>query len=220
MASAQSFYTRWARLYDAVARHGPGVATLRARLAAALAPAPGDVVVEVGCGTGANFPYLRDRVGPAGTVLGVDFAPGPVALARRRVESAGWENVHVVRGDATRPPVEAADRLVAAFVVGMLDAPDDRVRDWAGLVRPGGRLALLDLAPSTRPLARPLNLGFRALVALSSPPGTRGRYDRSPTRVLGDRVELAHRALADVTEAVEQSTHALGFARLSAGRVP
>jgi len=216
-AAAQSFYTRYARLYDAVARRAPGVARLRERAVDALDPRPGETVVEMGCGTGANLPHLRDRVGPSGRVVGLDFAPGAVALARER--TARWPNVVVARADARRPPVAAADRVLAAFVVGMLDDPAGAVRDWLDLLPPGGRVALLDLARTTRPLARPLNLGFRALVALSAPPGTRDRTG-DPTRALDRRVVAAHRAVLDATDPVARSTHAAGFARLVAGAVP
>jgi ubiquinone/menaquinone biosynthesis C-methylase UbiE len=214
--AAQSFYTRWARAYDVLARRAPGVTALRERVVDALAPARGDLVVEMGCGTGANLPYLRERVGPEGTVVGVDFAPGTLDLARRRTE--GWSNVHVARADATRPPVAEADAVLATFVVGMLPDPDGAVRGWTNRLRPGGRVALLDLARTTRPFARPLNPLFRALVVASSPPGTVRRRG-SPARALDRRVVAAHRAVLDATEPVARSTHALGFVRLVAGRV-
>ncbi|MFB6160271.1 MAG: class I SAM-dependent methyltransferase [Haloferacaceae archaeon] len=216
VAAAQSFYTRWARAYDVLARHAPGVTALRERAVGALAPERGDAVVEMGCGTGANLPHLRDRVGPDGTVVGVDFAPGALTVARRR--TAAWPNVQVVRGDAARPPVAAADRVLATFVVGMLPDPAAAVRDWAALAAPGGRVALLDLARTTRPLARPLNPLFRALACAFAPPGTGARHD-SPSRTLDRRVAAAHRAALDATDPDERSTHALGFARLVAGRV-
>jgi ubiquinone/menaquinone biosynthesis C-methylase UbiE len=216
-AAARSFYSRWARLYDLLARNAPGVSRLRRRFVDALAPDPGDRVVEMGCGTGANLPRLRERVGPAGTVVGVDFAPGAGAVARRRTNR--WPNVHVVQGDAARPPVAAADRVLASFVVGMLSDPAATVRDWVDLVPPGGRVALLDLARSTRPVARPLNPAFRALVAAASPPGTRRRTDGSPVQTLDRRVAAAHRALADQTDVTARQTALLGYARLTAGRV-
>jgi ubiquinone/menaquinone biosynthesis C-methylase UbiE len=215
-AAAQAFYTRYAHVYDALARAAPGAAALRARAVAALDPAPGETVVEMGCGTGANLPYLREAVGPSGRVVGLDFAPGALAVARDR--AAAWDNVTVARADARRPPVAAADRLLATFVVGMLPDPAAAVRGWLDLLPPGGRAALVDLARTTRPLARPLNLAFRAAVALSAPPGTRARTG-DPTRALDRRVVAAHRALRRATDPVARETRALGFARLSAGRV-
>ena len=100
----QAFYGRWARLYDLIARV-PGVGVWRAAAADALALEPGDTVLEMGCGTGANLPYLRERVGPEGQVIGVDLTSGMLDVARERVERRGWANVSLVRADASRPPV-------------------------------------------------------------------------------------------------------------------
>lgn len=218
-ARAQSFYSRWARLYDALAVGTPGIGSLRVAAVDALDPRPGDTVVEMGCGTGANLPHLRERVGPEGTVVGVDFAAGTLARARARVERAGWENVRVVRADATAPPLDEADAVFAAFVVGMLADPAAAVRDWCDLAGPGGRVGLLDLARTTRPAARALNPLFGAFVFASAPPGSRWRADAAPTRMLDRRVLAARRALRDACADVTHSTRALGFARVTAGRV-
>ncbi|MDS0293648.1 class I SAM-dependent methyltransferase [Halogeometricum luteum] len=218
VTTTQEFYTRYAALYDDIARRTPGVRGLRRAVADTLDPDPGDVVVEMGCGTGANFPYLRERVGPAGTVVGVDFTPGVLAVARRRIETEGWENVHVVRGDATRPPLDDADTVLATFVSGMLADPAAAVRTWAELVGPDGRLALADLARTTRTPFAPLNLVFRGLVRASSPPGTR-TMSGSPTDILDSRLVAAHRELENQCEDVRRETRALGFARVAGGRV-
>jgi ubiquinone/menaquinone biosynthesis C-methylase UbiE len=219
VSRAQAFYTRWARGYDVLATRAPLVRSVRADLLDALDPAPGDVVVEMGCGTGANFPYLRRRVGSEGAVVGVDFSPGMLERARERVAAEGWENVHVVRGDATRPPVATADAVCASFVVGMLPDPAAAVDRWADLVGTGGRLALLDLARTTRPAARPLNGLFRVAVVLSAPPGSRFGRDASPPAVLDRRVAAAHRRLRERCPDATAETNALGFGRVSGGRV-
>ncbi|MDS0298051.1 methyltransferase domain-containing protein [Halogeometricum sp. S1BR25-6] len=218
ITTTQEFYTRYAALYDDIARRTPGVRGLRRAVADALDPDPGDVVVEMGCGTGANFPYLRERVGPEGTVVGVDFTPGVLAVARDRIRKEGWENVHVVRGDATRPPVGEADAVLATFVSGMLADPAAAVWRWAELVGPGGKLALADLARTTRTPYKPLNTIFRGLVRASSPPGTRS-MSGSPTDILDSRLVAAHRELTNRCEDVRRETRALGFARVAGGRV-
>jgi ubiquinone/menaquinone biosynthesis C-methylase UbiE len=215
--TTQAFYSRWARLYDALARRTPGVGGLRERAVGRLAPPAGGDVVDMGCGTGANLPYLRDRVGATGRVLGVDFTPGVLAVARERV--ADVPNTSVVRGDATRPPVVEADGVFASFVSGMLTAPGEAVRTWADIVGPGGRLGLLDLARSTHPVGRPLNDAFRLVVRATSPPGTRSRLTDSPAVLLDRRVVDAHTALADCCHDVEHETGALGYARLTVGTV-
>lgn len=226
VATTQAFYSRWARLYDTIARRSPGVQSLRDRAAERLAPPEGGVVVDMGCGTGANLPFFAREVGSRGRVLGVDFTPGVLAVARERLPATrettvgeASATVGVVRGDATRPPVCEADAIFASFVSGMLADPASAVHAWADLVGPGGRLGLLDLARSTHPLGRPLNDVFRLVVRGTSPPGTRSRLAESPAALLDRRVVAAHRALFDRCVDVEHETHALGYARLSVGTV-
>ena len=217
VATTQAFYSRWARLYDTIARRTPGVGSLRERAATRLDPPTGGVVVDMGCGTGANLPYFRDRVGPAGRVVGVDFTPGVLAVARDALVDV--PGVGVVRGDATRPPVADADAVFASFVSGMLSDPVAAVRTWADIAGPGGRLGLLDLARSTRPVGRPLNAAFTLLVRATSPPGTRSQLTTSPADLLDRRVVAAHTTLADCCHDVEHGTAALGYARLTVGTV-
>ena len=215
---AQTFYGRWARLYDLVATF-PGVGSWRERTAESLDLSPGDTVVEMGCGTGANFPYLRERVGASGTVVGVDFTRGMLDRAAVRIEERGWENVHLVRGDATAPPIEGpVDAVLGSFVVGMLGSPAAAVEEWCSLVRPGGRIALLDASRSTDPRARPLDALFRLFVAASAPPTTQLRYPTPPWKPLDDRVTAAREPLEGRSEYAHE-TFALGFVRLSSAAV-
>ncbi|AZH24660.1 class I SAM-dependent methyltransferase [Haloplanus aerogenes] len=216
-AAARDFYSRWAPGYDYLARHAPGIRRLRTDLVDTLDPAPGDTVVDVGCGTGATLPYLRERVGPGGTVVGVDFAPGAVSRAHGRVDRAGWKNVIVCRGDATRLPLTDADAVVATFLMGMLPDPTATVREWFDGLDPD-RIALLDLARSHRLPGRPLNPLFRLAVRASAPPGTSDHHGESPTHVLDRRVAAAHRAVLDACTTTTHETRAGGFAYLSAGR--
>ncbi len=216
---AQTFYGRWARLYDAIATL-PGVGSWRERAVGSLELSSGDTVVEMGCGTGANLPYLREAVGAEGTVVGVDLTHGMLDRACRHVAVSGWTNVHLVRGDATTPPVGTADAILASFVVGMFAEPAAVVEDWLALVRSGGGIALLDAARSTRPSAKPLDAAFRLFVAASAPPTTQLRYRNPPWQSLDRRVAAARRPLENHTVEYETTEFALGFVRLASGRVP
>src|SRR5688500_10643430 len=60
----------------------------------------GEVVVEVGCGTGLNFELLQAGVGPTGRIVGVEPCPEMLACARRRVDDHGWGNVTLVQSGA------------------------------------------------------------------------------------------------------------------------
>lgn len=216
--AAQRFYGRWAGLYDAVARRTPGVGGLRARAVETLDLDPGDTVVEMGCGTGANVPYLQERVGPAGRVVGVDFTPEVLARARER---SPWGNVAFVRGDANRPPVDGpVDAVLASFVVGMLPDPARTVDRWLALLGHDGRLALLDAVSTRAWYARPLNPAFRAFVRASAPGPSRWQRAASPTTVLDRRVSDARDVLRRRTTERVEERHALGFVTLAAGTRP
>lgn len=216
---AQQFYGRWAGVYDGLCRYAPGLDSVRASAADALDLRPGDTVVEMGCGTGANFPHLRERVGPGGRVVGVDFTRGMLARARERIEAGGWDDVDVIQADAEEIGfAEPVDAVLASFVVGMFDDARGVVDGWLDLLGPGGRLALLDATRSDHPAGRPLNAAFRAFVVASAP-GKRRAYEEPPWELLDRRVEAARGALASRAEITADEEAALGFLRLTAGRV-
>ena len=53
-----------------------------------LAPQPGEVILDVGCGTGRNFERIRERIGPAGRLIGIEQSPEMLARARALVQRA------------------------------------------------------------------------------------------------------------------------------------
>ncbi len=112
---------------------------------------PGQTIVDVPCGTGANFPLLEPLLGPAGTVVGCDYSHGMLARARSKVTAAGWDNVTLVEADARTITVESLDLAQPAdgviCMLGLSVVPDwqlafDRMYD---VVRPGGRVVVMDL---------------------------------------------------------------------------
>ncbi|MFD1515800.1 class I SAM-dependent methyltransferase [Halomarina rubra] len=124
-------------------------AAYRRQALAGLDARPGDTVLDVGCGPGVNFAALRERVGPTGRVVGVDYSAGMVECARRRVAREGWSNVHVLRGDAGRLPllagsVDRAYAMLSLSAMPDLDGVLDAVRET---LVPGGRLAVFDTRP-------------------------------------------------------------------------
>jgi len=128
--ATQSFYGRWARLYDVLATL-PGVRSWRASATDELALDDGDLALEMGCGTGANLPHLRERVGPDGRVVGLDVTRGMLERAR------GRGSADLLQADAARPPIaEPVDGLLGTFVVAMFADPGSIVDGWCDLVRP------------------------------------------------------------------------------------
>ena len=66
----------------------------------AVAPARGDTVVEIGCGTGMNFPLLQAEIGSSGRIIGVDISEEMLKRAEKRISDAGWDNVELVYASA------------------------------------------------------------------------------------------------------------------------
>jgi demethylmenaquinone methyltransferase/2-methoxy-6-polyprenyl-1,4-benzoquinol methylase len=127
------------------------------RLAARAAVRPGDTVVDAGSGTG-DLALACLEAGAA-RVVGLDFARPMLARARakareqRRDLAAGF-----ALGDATRLPLPDAsvDAWVSAFVVRNSPDLDAALAEAARVLRPGGRLAVLEIPKMERRLLRPL----------------------------------------------------------------
>src|SRR5580700_949662 len=86
---------------------------------------PGQVVLDVGCGTGLCCGLLRDKVGPAGGVVGIEESPQMAALAREHVTSQGWRNVTVVQAPAEDAEIGvSADAALFCAVHDILQSPD------------------------------------------------------------------------------------------------
>jgi len=98
----------------------------------------GDVVIDVGCGTGLCFPMLQERIGPGGRIVGVDMAPDMLSLAARRVSDHRWRNVtlHLAAVEEVRFPI-VADHALFCAVHDVLQS-DSAVRNVLSHVRPGG----------------------------------------------------------------------------------
>jgi SAM-dependent methyltransferase len=59
----------------------------------------GATVLDVGCGTGLSFEALKQRVGSAGRIVGIEPCPEMLARARQRVEQRGWSGIELLQAD-------------------------------------------------------------------------------------------------------------------------
>ncbi|KAB8185960.1 class I SAM-dependent methyltransferase [Microbispora catharanthi] len=116
---------------------GPAFAAAIAEMAL---PA-GGLVLDAGCGTGRAFPLLRDAVGAAGHVVGVDVTPEMIRSARERGRG---ESGRLVIADVGRLPLRdgVADGVLASGLISHVLQPVAVLSELARVTRPGGRLAL------------------------------------------------------------------------------
>jgi ubiquinone/menaquinone biosynthesis C-methylase UbiE len=130
-----------------------------------LAPAPGERVLDVGCGCGQTLLELADLVGPAGRVVGVDISPPMLARAREQI--APRPTVSVVLADAQTHAFDAGafDALFSRFGVMFFDDARAAFANLRRAVRPGGRLSFVCWQPMAKNpwAARPLEAVMRLL---------------------------------------------------------
>ena len=123
----------------------PAVIRLRDWAFERLAPMPGETAVDVGSGTGANTARLAATVDPGGSATGVEPNPALREVAARRAQATGSTAVFVDGTAGALPlPDASVDVLVCERVLQHVDDPDAAVTEFARVLRPGGRVALLD----------------------------------------------------------------------------
>jgi demethylmenaquinone methyltransferase/2-methoxy-6-polyprenyl-1,4-benzoquinol methylase len=106
---------------------------------------PGDLVIDLACGTGLNFPYLKQAVGERGKIIGVDLTDAMLDQARARVRTAGWQNVELVQSDLANYEFPAGvSGILSTMSITLVPEYDEIIKTGAQALRPGTRLAVLD----------------------------------------------------------------------------
>lgn len=168
----------------------------RSAVIAQLEPAPGDTIVDIGCGTGSLVIRMK-RHQPGARVIGVDPDPEVLAIARDKARRAGVE-VEFVQGMGDKA-VElvgpgTAVKVVSSLVLHQCPVPMKAaiIGNMFTLLRPGGTLVIADFGVQRGALMR---LGFRMIVQAAD-----GKRDTQPNAdgILPGLIEQA--GFADVAE--------------------
>ncbi|NBE94497.1 class I SAM-dependent methyltransferase [Nonomuraea sp. KC401] len=205
-----SYWDATADAFDDEPDHGLHDPQVRAawsgRLAEWLPAAPSDVL-DLGCGTGSLALLLA---GQGHRPTGVDLSPRMVEQAERKLTSAGF-TVPLLVGDAGDPPVAAGasfDVILARHLVWTLPDPEAALRRWLGLLRPAGRLVLVEGRWQSAQASDPYTPGAPAL---RWPGGVTAQELTEALRAAGARVSR-HERLTDPTlwgRAVEDERYVL-----------
>ena len=154
---------------------------------------PGQEALDVCCGTGDLALELARRVGPGGRVVGCDFSERMLELARRKggevATAPGAAAVEFEWADALELPYDDAsfDAVTVGFGVRNLADLPRGLAEMARVLRPGGRLAILEITqPQRPPLSSFFSLWFDRLVPLlGTLAGDRDAYSYLPDSVRG-----------------------------------
>jgi demethylmenaquinone methyltransferase/2-methoxy-6-polyprenyl-1,4-benzoquinol methylase len=166
-------YRRKAKRYDLTARVSPVPGypqrAQRRRAIQALGLRAGDLVVDVACGTGLNFPLIEQAIGQAGRLVGVDLTDAMLARAHVRVEASGWGNVSLVQADAAEFEFpQDADAIVSTYALTQVPECGQVISHGAAVLSAGRRWVVLDLKLPDRTPAWITRLGVAAVGSSAS----------------------------------------------------
>lgn len=147
-----ALYQKQAKHYDQSGIHGLDV--LRKEAIRRLDLKRGDLVVDIGCGTGLNFALVQEAIGETGRIIGVDLTDAMLEQARLRVTAQGWKNVELVQADAASYEFPTqVDGILSTFALAFVPQRARVIQNGCRALAPGRRWVVLDMAwPAAWPM--------------------------------------------------------------------
>lgn len=151
-------YTRAAAQYDRLLRFWFGqvlhVERYRQEAIHRLSLKRGDVVLDVGCGSGANFALLEKKIGRRGKIVGMDYTAAMLHEAEQKIKRHGWRNIELLQGDAVQLDQivkTEVDALLTTYCFSILYDQEKAGLQMIRSVKPGGKIVILDFKRARHP---------------------------------------------------------------------
>jgi ubiquinone/menaquinone biosynthesis C-methylase UbiE len=150
---ARASYNKLSHWYDTLAGHYEK--KYRDEGLQELGVKDGEVVLEIGFGTGHSIQSLAQSVGNSGMVCGIDLSDGMVDITRVKVREAGLSNrVMLILGDAVKLPFEpnCFDAVFTSFTLELFDTPEIPIvlEECRRVLRSGGRFGIVAMSRKGR----------------------------------------------------------------------
>jgi SAM-dependent methyltransferase len=203
-AARQAAYCERARSYN---RNTGMFQRYRQAVVEALPLRRGQLVLDVGCGTGLCTGFLREKVGPRGRVVGIEESPEMAAVAREQIACERWRNVTVVQSPAEEAQLElglTADAALFCAVHDILQSPG-ALRNVLARLRPGAWVAA-----GGGKWAAPVLVGLNAIIGACHAP-----YVRSFSGF-----DKPWKHLEELTDDVHVHEMGFGSGYIMTGRIP
>lgn len=108
----------------------------------------GNTVLDLACGTGRNFIYLQEVVGPEGRIIGFDYSAEMLETTKEQVQNKRWKNVDLVQGDAAKLSLDyKVDGVLSTLGISAMSNHQTALLRAVKNLKIGRRITIMDAKP-------------------------------------------------------------------------
>ena len=106
----------------------------------------GKTVLDVACGTGLNFKFIENKIGPSGKIIAIDYVKEMLEAAEKEMKSRQYKNIRLILGDAASMsfPNNYFDGIVYTLGLTAIPGHFEALKRCKKMLKPDGKIAVLD----------------------------------------------------------------------------